>query len=298
MRAPSRAAGELLSSPVLHALKTAVAAGLSWFLAADVLGNPIPVFAPLAALLTVQVTVWESVSRGLQRVFGVVVGVLVAFGFARLAGVHPWSIGLIIFVSLLAGRALRLGTQGSIQVPVSALLVLVLGATTGGYGYDRVVDTAIGAGVGIAVNLVLVPRRHLGDAQAEVRGFAEELAGLLKDFAANLGAPVAGARGEQLDAARHLSRGAASAARAVSLAEESTRWNPAGRRDRPAVDNLKRAVADLSLVERQVRGIARALADSPAGQSLPAEVEVPLSRLLTHVASPSLVTRIRVGSSG
>ena len=185
-----------------------------WFLAADVLGNPIPVFAPLAALLTVQVTVWGSVSRGLQRVFGVVVGVLVAFGFARLAGVHPWSIGLIIFVSLLAGRALRLGTQGSIQVPVSALLVLVLGATTGGYGYDRVVDTAIGAGVGIAANLVLVPRTHLNEAQAQVRGFAEELAGLLKGVADNLGAPVPGVQGEHLDAARHLSREAASAARA------------------------------------------------------------------------------------
>ena len=70
----------------------------------------------------------------------------------------------------------------------------------------------------------------------------------------------------------------------MSHADESTRWNPAGRRDRPGVENLKRAMANLSLVERQVRGIARAFADTPAGQSLPAEVEGPLSRLLTHVA--------------
>ena len=85
---------------------------------------------------------------GLQRVLGVVVGVLVAYGFARLAGINAWSIALVIFVSLLAGRALRLGQQGSIQVPVSALLVLVLGATTGGYALDRVVDTVIGAAAG------------------------------------------------------------------------------------------------------------------------------------------------------
>ena len=66
-----------LGPAALQATKTAIAAGLSWFVAANVLRNNLPVFAPLAALLTVQVTLWESVSRGLQRVVGVVVGVAI-----------------------------------------------------------------------------------------------------------------------------------------------------------------------------------------------------------------------------
>lgn len=129
---PARLSGAMraLAPAALHAAKTAVAAALAWFVAAQVLHNNVPVFAPLAALLVVQVTVWESVSRALQRVVGVVIGVLVAYGFARLAGINTWSIAVVIFVSLLAGRLLRLGQQGSIQVPVSALLVLVLGTTT------------------------------------------------------------------------------------------------------------------------------------------------------------------------
>ena len=53
-----------LGPPALQAAKTALAAGASWFIAADVMGNTIPVFAPLAALLTVQVTVWDSLARG------------------------------------------------------------------------------------------------------------------------------------------------------------------------------------------------------------------------------------------
>jgi uncharacterized membrane protein YgaE (UPF0421/DUF939 family) len=232
----------------------------------------------------VQVTVWESVSRGLQRVLGVVVGVLVAFGFARLAGVHPWTIGLIIFISLLAGRAMRLGQQGSVQVPISALLVLVLGASTGGYGYDRVVDTALGAGVGIVVNLVLVPRTHLAEAQAETRRFANALAALLGDVAASLGDPGPEAREAHLGTARDLSRDATSATRAARRAEESVRWNPAGRRDRAGVDRLRTAIATLNLVERQVRGIARSLADIPANQPLPTEPRYALARLLDHVA--------------
>lgn len=103
-----------LEGTLLHAAKTAVASGVSWLVAADLLGNQIPVFAPLAAVLTVQVTVWQSVSRGLQRVAGVMVGVVVAGAFAQVAGIHAWSIALVIFISLLLGRALRLGTQGAI----------------------------------------------------------------------------------------------------------------------------------------------------------------------------------------
>ena len=46
-----------LGPPVLQAAKTAIAAALSWYIAADVIGNTLPVFAPLTAVLTVQVTV-------------------------------------------------------------------------------------------------------------------------------------------------------------------------------------------------------------------------------------------------
>ena len=272
-----------LGPAALHAAKTALAAGISWFLADNVLGNNIPVFAPLAALLTVQVTVWESVSRGLQRVLGVVVGVLVAYGFARLAGINAWSIALAIFVSLLAGRALRLGQQGSIQVPVSALLVLVLGATTGGYAVDRVVDTVIGAAVGSLVNLVIVPRTHLTAAQDQVRSFAGALASLLRDVAAALDQPGE-ERAGYLGRARRLSEEAQAAAQAVQRTETAIRWHPTGRRERPADERLQGAVRALSLVERPARGIARALADTPEGWAFPAPLARPLRQLLLRVA--------------
>ena len=238
-----------LGPPALQAAKTAVAAGMSWFIAADVIGNSIPVFAPLAALLTVQVTVWDSVARGLQRVLGVVVGVLVAYGFARLAGINAWSIALVIFVSLLAGRALRLGQQGSVQVPVSALLVLVLGATTGGYALDRVLDTVVGAGVGILVNLVLVPPTRLDEARAKVRGFGAALADLLRQVAGDLGTP-----GRDLSAhlgpARQLTADGAAADHAVNRAATALRWRPAARRDRPEAEKLLAAAKAMNLVER------------------------------------------------
>ncbi len=247
------------------------------------LNNNIPVFAPLAALLTVQVTVWESVSRGLQRVLGVVVGVLVAFGFARLAGIHAWSIALVVFVSILAGQALRLGPQGSVQVPVSALLVLVLGATTGGYALDRVVDTAIGAACGILVNLVVVPPTRLEDARAAVADFGRALADLLRQVADDVGSPDR-ELSAHLSPARRLSAKVAAADQAVNRTATALHWHPAGRRDRPEVEKLLAATKAATLVERPARGIARALADAPQSWSPPPSLAEPLRQLLSGVA--------------
>jgi len=277
-----------LEGTLLQAAKTAVASGVSWLVAADLLGNQIPVFAPLAAVLTVQVTVWQSVSRGLQRVAGVMVGVVVAGAFAQVAGIHAWSIALVIFVSLLLGRALRLGTQGSIQVPISALLVLVLGATLGGYGFDRVIDTAIGAACGILVNLMVFPRTHLDQAEARVRGVAAGLAAVVESVAAHVNpgepAPVTPDPEALLDAARQLGPEVTAAARVVSRAEEACRWNPAGQRGRAAAERLRAAVPVVEMVERQVRGMARAVTEAGPGWNLPPHPSATLAQLLVEVA--------------
>src|ERR1019366_3617056 len=218
-------------------------------------------------------------------------GVLVASAFAHVAGIHAWSIAVVIFVSLLLGRAMRLGTQGAIQVPISALLVLVLGATTGGYGLDRVVDTAIGAACGILVNLAVFPRIHLGEADARIRSLAEGLGSLVRGVAAWVeraeAAPAMPPEDPDalLGAARLLSDRVTAAARAVSNAEESWRWHPAGRRQRQAVENLHAAVPVLEMVERQVRGIARTAAEAGPRWDLPAPATAALARLLIHVAS-------------
>jgi uncharacterized membrane protein YgaE (UPF0421/DUF939 family) len=288
-----------LRAPLLQAAKTAAAAALSWFVAADVIGNNLPVFAPLAAVLTVQVTVWDSVSRGVQRVLGVIVGVLVAFGLARLMGVHIWSVALVVFLSWIAGQLLRLGTQGAVQVPVTALLVLVLGTTTSGYAWDRVVDTFIGAGIGVAISLIAFPRAHLPEAQSEVRGLARQLATLLHEIATGLRRPDGGSSARLADA-RRLSEEAERTATTTHNSVAATRWNPAGYRDRPAAEELEMGLKTLNTVERATRGIARALADAPADFCLPPDVAGMLGDLLDEVANDleSWATQVTSGVPG
>ena len=116
--------------------KTALAATLSWELAVRLLHSPLPALAALGAILTVQVTVKQTVSFGIQQVVGVTVGVGAAVLVVKALGVHAWSVGLVILGALVVGNLLRLGRQVN-QVAISALLGLALGTA---YGTARVVD--------------------------------------------------------------------------------------------------------------------------------------------------------------
>src|SRR6202161_884148 len=136
------------------AAKTAVVAGLAWVAALAAYPHSQTHPAPLAVLLVVQPTVYDSLSRAFQRVVGVVVGVTAALTVSHFLAPDAWSIGIIIFAGLLLGWAARLGPQGAVQVPVSALLVFLVGRATPGYGGERIVDTLIGAAVAVIAVLL------------------------------------------------------------------------------------------------------------------------------------------------
>src|SRR6202167_5241545 len=146
--------GLVTRQQLLLAAKTAIAAGLAWVAALAADPHSRPYFAPLAVLLVVQPTVYDSLSRAFQRVAGVVVGVAAALAVSHFLAPSGWSIGIIIFAGLLLGWTTRLGPQGVVQIPVSALLVFLVGRATPGYGGERIIDTLIGAAVAVIAVLL------------------------------------------------------------------------------------------------------------------------------------------------
>jgi len=118
---------------ILLATKAAVAAGIAWAVALLADPHSRPCFAPLAVILIVQPTVYDSLSRAFQRVAGVVLGVAAALAVSHFLTPSGWSIAIIVFAGLLLGWSLRLGPQGVVQVPVSALLVFAVGSASGSW---------------------------------------------------------------------------------------------------------------------------------------------------------------------
>ncbi|HVQ91236.1 MAG TPA: aromatic acid exporter family protein [Mycobacteriales bacterium] len=242
---------------VRQVAKTALAATIAWELARVVLGSPVPALAALGAIITVQITVRQTVARGLQQVVGVVVGVGAAIMLARYLGVHAWSVALVILAALLLGRLLRLGPQAN-QVAISGLLVLSLGT---GYGAARIWDTLLGAVIGVVVNMLIAPPTYVEAAAAALRGVGADLGLLLTEIGAALcrgGWDDRTARG-WLDRARTLNRDQRAATAAVEQADESVQFNPRARAVAESVARLVEAALALEHATTQTGGIARTL---------------------------------------
>ena len=243
---------------LLRIAKTALAATLAWELSIVLLHSTLPALAALGAILTVQVTVKQTVTFGVQQVVGVTVGVGGALVLVGVLGVHLWTVALLILLALVVGNLLRLGRQVN-QVAISAVLVLALGT---GYGSVRIIDTLLGATVGVLVNALLAPPTHVRAAAVEIARVAEDLGLLLADMGNGLrrGVDPAAAR-DRLHRARDLDAARARAGDAVRRGDESLVYNPLARDEAEAVARLTEAHVALEHVANQIRGIARTLAD-------------------------------------
>jgi hypothetical protein len=272
--------------PGLRTAKTTLAAVISWELALRLPGTAPPVLAPLTALLVTQLTLVKTITGSLQRVGSVTAGVLMALVVAELLGLHWWSVGLVIFVSLAVGQVLKLGSH-RIEVPISALLVLTLGGTPG-VARTRVLETLIGAGVGVLVNLALVPPVYLQPAGEAIYGLADDMAGVLEGAAADLEEGWSGEDAyDRLLEARELDGQVGQVKEAISRAEDSLRLNPRRRLVGDSSDELREGMTTLEHAVILVRGICRSLVDldTVTGGNGPDPVlRVALARLLRELA--------------
>jgi uncharacterized membrane protein YccC len=170
-------------------MRLTVAAVASYVVGVLLFPGTKPLLAPLTALLVVQVTPISLLASGLDRVLSVVAGVSLAIGFSAVVPLEWWSLGLLIAISIMIGQALRLGSN-LIEVPISAMLVLgvgTLGAESA--AFQRITETLVGAGVGIASNLVFPPKVATEDAGNALKELADELARLLNRAAEQLARP-------------------------------------------------------------------------------------------------------------
>lgn len=247
-------------TPGLRTAKTTLAAVLS-YVAADTIGTTDkPVLAPLTALLVVQLTMYQTLANGLERVASVLAGVLVAVGVAAFVGLTWWSLGAVVAISLILGRLLRLGPQ-LLEVPISAMLVLAVGGARE-VAAGRVYETLIGAAVGVAVNVAIAPPLYLQPAGDAVGELADRMAAFLRQLAGQLREAWSRELADRwLNEARVLGHEVGHAERALARAEESARFNPRGRQARAAQPRLNVALTALGHCHVTMRSLCRSLLD-------------------------------------
>src|SRR4051812_8211806 len=99
-------------------VQAGLAASVAYFLAHDVVGHPRPFFAPVAAIITLGLTVAERGRRAVELVIGVVVGIAVSDVVISGIGVGAWQLALVVMltvtIALLVGRGQLLVNQAAV----------------------------------------------------------------------------------------------------------------------------------------------------------------------------------------
>jgi hypothetical protein len=219
-----------------------------------------PLTGPLTALLVVQATLFATLTTGLRRVLSVVAGVLLAVGVSAEVGLTWWSLAVIIALSIVLGQLLRLGDH-LLEVPISAMLVLGLWQPETA-AMSRVVETLVGAGVGVLVNVALPPTLRTRSAASTVERVAAEVADALEHIASELPEGVTAERAHGwLTEFRSLAHHVDQADAALQAAAESRRLNP---RAVGTLDNLPVLRSGLDALEHTavgLRALLRSIAD-------------------------------------
>ncbi|MFJ9147702.1 aromatic acid exporter family protein [Streptomyces sp. NPDC102270] len=257
---------------VVQTLRSAAAATIAYVIALRLSPEAAPLTAPLTALLVVQVTLYSTLTTGVRRVNSVVTGVLVAIAFSLLVGLTWWSLGLLIVASLVVGRLVRV-EEFVPEVAISAMLVLGV-TTVGDTAWARVVETLIGAVVGLACNLLLAPPVWVDEAGESIEGLARRLRKLMlrmgEEAAGRTPVELATAR---LYEARELDHDIVEVDAALRQAEDSLKLNPRVKEGllhrvvlRTGLDTLEICTVVLRVLARTLTDLAKErdpLADEP-----------------------------------
>lgn len=148
-----------LRSKAFQIGQCAVAAGVAWTLASDVLGHSTPFFAPIAAVVSLGTSYGQRLRRVVEVTLGVAVGVLVGDLLTHWLGSGGWQIVLIVSLAMSTAVLLGQGVLFINQAAVQAIVVSTLVPTTGA-AFIRWTDALLGGAVAL-VAAAVVPRAPL-----------------------------------------------------------------------------------------------------------------------------------------
>jgi uncharacterized membrane protein YgaE (UPF0421/DUF939 family) len=272
---------------VAQTLRSTAAATLAYIAALWLTDVNAPLLAPLTALLVVQVTLFATLTSGVRRVNSVVAGVVLATTFSALVGLSWWSLGLLILCSLSIGHVVRV-SEFVPEVAISAMLVLGVTQVTE-TALDRVLETVIGAVVGLLFNVVFVPPVWVRPASEDIEDQARRMRALLHRLgqqAHERRTPVERATAK-LHEARQLDQDVALVDASLSQAEESLRLNPRVKEGVLTRLVLRTGLDTLEICAVMLRTLSRTLADLAAHREdeplFPPDVAAELRQLFAHL---------------
>ena len=247
----------MLRAGAMPTLQTAVAAGVAWFVAHDLVGHAQPFFAPIAATIALGLAPGRRSRRAVEMAIGVAFGIAIGDLLVTWIGSGAIQIAIVVAVAMTGAILVGGGAILVSQSAASAILLVAFAPAGGGLVPSRLVDALIGGAVGLLV-VIAIPRHPLRVADAALDPVFAGLAGMLDDIALALEQHEIERAEAALLRGRALDQPLGELHDAIEIAFETARIAPAWWRARAAVAADAAAATHVDRAVRNARVLARA----------------------------------------
>ncbi|CAB5241010.1 unannotated protein [freshwater metagenome] len=235
-----------------------LAAATAWAVG-DALVTQGGVVAAIVCSLSIRISLYKSVREGFGQIIGTAIGAGVALFAVYLFNFGFIAVGMTVLLCSVVARGLHLGDVASINVPVTALIVIGPGLSEN-TAFHRLMSTLIGAAIAIIFSYFSHAKTPAGRTVEQIRILGKKSAVLLAEMSEGVatgyrqddaGAWLAGARllVEEIPSLRSQSL----------EAKRYARWSPLAQVDEADALYLRGVAIEHIVV--QVRTIARTLFD-------------------------------------
>jgi hypothetical protein len=236
-----------------------IAGAVAWFVGDSLVPNG-GVVAAIVSTLSIRISLHKSLREGFGQIVGTAIGAGVALLTVTVFNFGFIAVGTTIVVCAVVARALHLGEVASVNVPVTALIVIGPGIS-GSTAVHRLTSTLIGAGIAICFSYFSVPNTPIDRARIQIRTVSQKAAALLAKMSEGVAAGYSQKEAGNWLAQARLLVEEVPAIRAQSVeARSHARWFPTAEKDIAEEMYIEGIATEHTLV--QVRSIARTLFDS------------------------------------
>ena len=244
---------------VRQTIVAGISGGVSWFVGDQLIHNG-GVVAAIVSTLSIRISLHKSMREGFGQIVGTAIGAGIALLTVTLFNFGFLAVATTIILCAVVARGLHLGEVASVNVPVTALIVIGPGISES-TALSRLGSTLIGATIAIFFSYFSHPNTPVGRARIQIKSVSTKAAALLAEMSEGVAAGYS-----QKDAGKWLARARllveeVPAIRAQSVeARSHARWFPTAEKDEAEEIYVEGIAAEHTLV--QVRTIARTLFDS------------------------------------
>ena len=244
---------------VRQILVASLASTTAWIIGDTFLFNG-GLVAAIVCALSIRISLYKSVREGLGQIVGTAIGAGVALLTVHYFSFGPIAIGTTVLLCSVVARGLRLGEVASVNVPVTALIVIGPGIS-GSTAENRLVSTLIGAGVAIVFSYFSHANTPAGRTVNQISRLGKRGAELISEMAEGVAAGFSQKQaGAWLAKARLLVEEIPNLRSQAIEARRYAKWSPLAEVDQAESLYIQGIAIEHMMVD--IRSMARALFDA------------------------------------